>query len=312
MRAVRNTNDGVTVLDVPEPQGDGVVVEPIAVGICGSDLHVLALGPNGVTIGHEIAARHEGRTVAIQPFAFCGACVNCRNGNEHVCTVGARRVYGMQVDGGMAERFLVDPSCLVELPDSFDPAMACLVEPVAVGVHAASRVDLQPGMRVAVIGAGTVGLVGGAVVRSMGIEVDISARHAVQAQAAEKLGLHVGVSGRYDVVFEAAGTDAALAQAIGLCVPAGAVVLPGIYWGDVTIPGMALGLKEVRLLPAIYWGRHDGVREIDEAAALLARLPELPGALVTHRFPLDRAAEAFAVAADKSTGAIKVVVEPAS
>lgn len=309
MRAVRNTAEGVRLLDVPAPEGDGVIVRPTAAGICGSDLHVLALGPNGVTIGHEVGATYEGRTVAIQPFPFCGACGNCRSGNADVCSPGCKAVYGMQLDGGMAEEFLVDPSCLVELPPGLDPAVACLVEPVAVGVHAASRVDLETGMRVAVIGAGTVGLVAGAVARTHGVDVDIAARHAVQAASAERLGLHVGLSGRYDVVFEAAGTDSALAEAVAVVKPAGAVVMPGIHWGPVTIPGMAVGLKEVRLLPAIYWGQHDGVREIDAAASLLARLPELPDALITHRFPLERATEAFEVAADRSSGAIKVVLE---
>jgi threonine dehydrogenase-like Zn-dependent dehydrogenase len=58
------------------------------------------------------------------------------------------------------------------------------------------------------------------------------------------------------------------------------------------------------------YGRHAGGRDADAAAALLAATPELPRALITHRFPLDAAREAFAVAADKKSGAIKVVLEP--
>lgn len=299
------------MVEVPDPAGDGVVVTPLAVGICGSDLHVLDLGPNGVTVGHEIAARHEGRTVAIQPFAFCGECSNCLSGRHQVCSLGAKAVYGLQVDGGMADALLVDPACLVDLPAGIDAVDACLVEPVAVAVHSCGLVDLQPGMRVGVVGAGTVGLVGGAVARTHGVDVDIAARHPHQAACAERLGLGVGLSGRYDVVFDAAGSPTSIREAIGACRSAGTVVLPGIHWGDVTIPGLALALREIRLQPSVYWGlHHDGRREMDEAADVLARLPELSGALVTHRFPLERAAEAFAVAADKTSGAIKVVVEP--
>jgi threonine dehydrogenase-like Zn-dependent dehydrogenase len=77
-----------------------------------------------------------------------------------------------------------------------------------------------------------------------------------------------------------------------------------------TVPGLAVGLKEVTLRPSLYWGCHDGRRETDLAAEVLARLPDLPTALITHRFPLDRAADAFATAADRASGAIKVVVEP--
>lgn len=316
MRAVRNTDDGVRVVDVPGPEpgaddsgAGGVVVNPVGVGICGSDLHVLDMGVNGITIGHEVGAYLDGRPVAIQPFPFCGTCAQCAAGNQHVCSSGSRAVYGMQVDGGMAEQFLVDPSCIVELPDGIDVSAACLVEPVAVGVHAVHKADLEPGMRVGVVGAGCVGLVAGAVARSRGVQVDIAARHGGQAAAAEKLGLHNGLQGKYDVVFDGAGTDSSIAQALGTVRPAGTVVVPGIYWGNVTMPGLALLLKEVRLLPAIYWGIHEGEREMDLAARLLAQMPELPDALITHRFELDRAAEAFRTAQDRAAGAIKVVVE---
>jgi threonine dehydrogenase-like Zn-dependent dehydrogenase len=309
MRAVRNTAEGVRVVDVPAPDGPGAVVTPVDVGICGSDLHVLSMGPTGVTIGHEIAALHEGRPVSIQPFPFCGRCDNCLAGNHQVCTVGGRAMYGMQLDGGMADQLLVDPACLVPLPERLDVHTACLVEPVAVGVHAVHKVDFQPGMRVAVIGAGCVGLVAGAVARTHGVDIDIAARHPRQSEAAEKLGLRNGVQGKYDVVIDAAGTDSSIAAAIAAAKPAATVVIPGIYWGDVTMPGLALLLKEIRLLPAIYWGMHDGEREIDLAARLLADHPELPDALITHRFPLDRAADAFAAAQDRASGAIKVVVE---
>ncbi len=111
-------------------------------------------------------------------------------------------------------------------------------------------------------------------------------------------------------MFDAAGNDASLTEAITVIRPAGTVVMPALYWDDVTIPGLTLGLKEVRLVPSMYYGHHHGEREIDQAARLLGELPELSDALITHRFPLDRAVEAFAVAADRAAGAIKVIVEP--
>ncbi|MFV0260460.1 MAG: zinc-binding dehydrogenase [Acidimicrobiales bacterium] len=309
MRAARYTDDGVALVDVPPPEGDGVLVTPYRVGICGSDLHVLAMGPSPVTPGHEIAAHLDGRPVAIQPMAFCGSCEACLRGDQHTCTVGNRAVYGMHLDGGMADQLLVAPQCIVELPDGLDPAAAVLVEPIAVGVHAVNRVDVQPGMRVAVIGAGPVGLIAGAVARSRGVEVDIACRYDTQAGVAERLGLHVGVDKRYDLVIDGAGTDSSIALAIKIVRPAGTVLIPGIYWGEVTMPGMSLSLKEINLVPALYWGVNDGEREIDVAARLLAELPEIPDALITHRFPLDRVAEAYATAADRRAGAVKVAIE---
>jgi threonine dehydrogenase-like Zn-dependent dehydrogenase len=310
VRAVRNTADGVRVVEVPEPEGPGVVVEPAAVGICGSDLHVLAMGPSPITIGHEIAGHVDGRPVAVQPFAFCGTCEQCLAGRQNLCLVGTVRLHGAFVDGGMADRLLVDERCVVELPAGLDVADACLVEPVAVAVHAANLVELEQGMRVAVVGAGPIGLLEGAVVAERGIDVDIVARHDRQLAAAERLGLGRRPSGTYDVVFDAAGTTASMARAVELVRSAGEIVMPAICWDPIDLPGLALNLKEAVIRPTMYWGCNDGRRETELAAEVLTRLPHLASTLITHRFPLERAAEAFATAADRAAGAIKVVIEP--
>jgi threonine dehydrogenase-like Zn-dependent dehydrogenase len=317
MRAVRNTNDGIQVLDVAAADvtgmDDPVTVHPLSVGICGSDLHIIGLGMQGVTMGHEIAAMHEGRAVAIQPAAFCGACAACLRGDHHVCPAAGKSIYGIHRDGGLADELIVERQCLVELAESIDPATACLVEPIAVGVHAVNKARPEPGMRVAVIGAGTIGLVAAAAAHSHGVDVDIAARHEPQFAAAERLGLRPvqdnELGAGYDLVIDAAGTESSLTAAIGAIRPAGTIVVPGIYWGDITVPGLALCLKEAQLKVALYYGYHEGERETDVAAQLLADIPELPGALISHRFELDRAGQAFDTAADRAAGAIKVVVD---
>lgn len=169
-------------------------------------------------------------------------------------------------------------------------------------------------MRVAVIGAGSIGLAAAAVARSLtGERVDLVARHTPQFEAGEQLGLCTVRSDEltdgYDVVIDAAGTESSLAASIDAVRPAGAIVVPGIYWTDITVPGLALCLKEVQLRVALYYGYHDGEREIDVAAAVLADIPELADALITHRFELEQAPAAFATAADRAAGAIKVVVD---
>jgi threonine dehydrogenase-like Zn-dependent dehydrogenase len=93
--------------------------------------------------------------------------------------------------------------------------------------------------------------------------------------------------------------------------PGGVVSIPALHWEGLAIPnGLQLTMKEVRLQYAFTYGHHHGEREVDQAAALLAVTPELAGAVVTHRFGLDDAPEAFRVAADRAAGAIKVVLEP--
>ncbi len=314
MRGVRNTEEGPRVVEVAEPEpradADEVVLTVAAAGICGSDLHLLAFGPSSTTMGHEIGGWLDGRAVTFCPVVTCGTCAACRNGHSAICQVGSNAVYGIHRNGGMADRVVVERAAVVDLPDGFDPALASLVEPVAVGVHGTNAAQIEAGMRVAVVGAGTVGLVAAAVARHRGAEVDIVARHPSQLAAAERLGVGTATSGRYDVTVDAAGTASAVALAAKLARPGATLLISGTYWGDVTMPGMVIQLKELRLLPVVYYGNHEGEREIDVAAQVLADLPELEAALVTHRFPLDDVAEAFRVAADKSTGSIKVLLEP--
>jgi threonine dehydrogenase-like Zn-dependent dehydrogenase len=101
-----------------------------------------------------------------------------------------------------------------------------------------------------------------------------------------------------------------LASAVHLAKPSAQVVIPGIYWGPVALPGLALCLKQVSLCPTTLYGRHAGGRDVDNAAALLATTPELVSTIVTHRFALDDAVDAFSAAASRSSGAIKVLLEP--
>ncbi|HEX7095611.1 MAG TPA: zinc-binding dehydrogenase, partial [Acidimicrobiales bacterium] len=130
-----------------------------------------------------------------------------------------------------------------------------------------------------------------------------------QIEAAERLGAG-RTSGVYDVVIDAAGSESGLARCAELARPEGRVVLLGVYHGLIPFPGVPALVKELTIVNAMAYGRHDGVRETDEVASMLAADPEIARTLITHRFPLDDAAEAFRVAADRASGAIKVVLEP--
>jgi threonine dehydrogenase-like Zn-dependent dehydrogenase len=139
--------------------------------------------------------------------------------------------------------------------------------------------------------------------------VDLVARHDTQRAAGARLGAGEPSDG-YDLVVDAAGTKSALEQALALCRPGARLLLVATYWSGLELPGFALCLKEVDVLPASMYGRAGVARDVDVAAGALAASPELARAMITHRFPLEAAPEAFAAAADRASGAIKVVLEP--
>ncbi len=310
MRGVRNTEDGIQVLEVPapEPTGDQVRVRVAASGICGSDLHLLGWGPMPVTLGHEIAGwLDDGTPVAIEPVHRCGTCDRCLDGDTHRCREG--QSIGIGIDGGMADELVVPPECVVPLPDRLAVGDASLVEPVACAVHALHRARVEPGQRVAVVGGGTLGIASVAAAVDAGCETGFVARHPHQSAAAEAVGGRPA-EGRYDVVIEAAGTSSAFAEAAKRVRVRGTIALLGTHWEDLIAAGMPLTTKELDIVACLAYGRHGGSREVESAATLLAAVPELASAMITHRFPLDDAAEAFRVAADRSAGAIKVTLEP--
>jgi threonine dehydrogenase-like Zn-dependent dehydrogenase len=313
MRAVRVHGGHVAVDDVPTSAGAGVRVRVRSAGICGSDLHLIAAGvieAARVTLGHEVAGvTDDGTPVAIEPLAPCGACGPCLEGEYNLCRTSGAMLFGIGRDGGMADEIWVPARALVPLPVGVDVRDASLVEPLAVVVHSFRRAAARPDQRVVVIGGGTIGLCAVAVGRALGCEVGLVARHEHQRVAGERLGASE-VAGEYDIVVEAAGSESALARAVELAKPSGQVVIPGIYWGSVALPGLTMCLKQVSLCPTTLYGRHAGGRDVDSAAALLATTPALATTIVTHRFPLDAAVEAFEVAAGRSSGAIKVILEP--
>jgi threonine dehydrogenase-like Zn-dependent dehydrogenase len=307
MRAVRANGSEVALVEVPAPAGDGVRVKVGYAGICGSDLALLDGGEcDDVILGHELAGwTPDGIPVAIEPQVPCEVCPPCLAGAYNVCVEGDDTCLGLaSLDGGMADEVLVPERCLVPLPERISLADACLVEPIAVGLHGLRRARVQAGERVAVIGGGSIGLLAGAVARALGAEAAIATRHPHQRQMADRLGLAVP-DGDYDAVVVAAAGRDAVDQAAGLARAGGRIVFLALIEGSL-LEGDA-AMRELTAITSMGYAGN-GRREIEQAADLLADQPEL-GELITHRFPLDRAVEAFQVARDRSAGAIKVVLE---
>lgn len=316
MKSIRVLDGTPTLEEGDFALRDGDVrVKVAAVGICGSDLHLLDAGwAEGRVLGHEISGHlDDGRAVAIEPFRSCGHCRPCTDGDRHACTDGAA-VMGIVVDGGMAEFLSVPVDALVPLAGGVDIGHASLVENLAVAVHGLNRARLEARDRVAVVGAGPIGLALVAALRRSGLAVSIAARHEHQRVAASRLGADViddsaDFAGGFDVVFDAVGNTASIKESVRRVRRAGRICMVGSFWDPVEID-VGILMQEAELIPAMMYGRTPNGREIDGAAALLAELPELGPTMITHRFPLDGAAEAFAAARDRASGAIKVVFEP--
>lgn len=310
MKAVR-VRDGIpTFGDEPNPDGPGVRVHVEAASICSSDLALLDMGMvENLILGHEIAGfTDDGSAVAIEPIASCATCVACAEGSQAHCLNGPGLI-GVARDGGMAEQIVVPTHTIVPLPSGVDPSTASLVEPLAVALHAIARGRISESDTVLVVGAGAIGLACVAVLTSMGIACDVAARHPHQQQAAERLGGSTDTGDGYDVVIDSVGTAEAFAQAVSHGRPGVRIVEVGMFWNPVPVDVMAC-LKEVEIIGAAMYGGLAPDREIDRAARILGDRPAIADVMITHRFPLDGATEAFATASDRTTGAIKVVFEP--
>lgn len=314
MRAVRRLDTGVTVVDVPEPGVPAIdqhVVHVVSAGICGSDVHMLAEGLGGVTFGHEFGGRlADGTMVAVRPTGMCGTCAPCMAGRGNLCGDAFMRFHGGTRDGGFADQVVVDTNEIYLLPTSLAPTSAALVEPLAVAVHGLRRTALHAGQRIAIIGGGSVGLAVVAAARHAGLEVDIEARYEHQQRAADALGAHIGLGRKggaqqYDVVVDAVGSQSAFDRAVKVCRSGGVVIELGVFW-DPVMMGRDVVLREVTIAPAVFYAHSHDEDDFTTAIEVLARRPDIEDILVTHRFALEDAAEAFRVAADRSSGAIKV------
>ncbi|MEQ8483631.1 MAG: alcohol dehydrogenase catalytic domain-containing protein [Pseudomonadales bacterium] len=329
---------GVVQKSPPEPKPGWVRLAVTASGICGSDLNLLYAHGNasvGVQPGHEVAGIVDalgdgldgasgptlGSPVALEPLIGCGHCNACRRGRHNLCP--SVRLCGFTRPGGMAEYLVVPADAVHAVPDSLPAHIAALSEPMAVCVRGVRLARLSPGDRVAILGAGSIGLLAIVAARSAGAsEVLITARHPHQQALARSLGadavfadtrelLDAVGDQHVDVTIETVGGHATtLADTIAVTRSGGRVVVLGVFEGMAQIPGFEFFRKELSLLASNCYGRECAHGDFAAAADLVGRERDRLAPLVTHRFKLDQIAEAFATAADKTTLSIKVQVQP--
>lgn len=324
--------DDVRLDDVPEPTPgpDDVVLDVAACGICGSDVGYARLGgvqgpaPEPMPIGHELAG-----TVS-----FVGA--NCtgltRVGDRVVLHPGAAG-FGLGnggPEGGFTRHLLVrgasQGKSLFPIPDDMPFEIAALAEPLGVGMHAVDQAEVVPGDRVAVLGAGPIGLAAIATLADRGIRDIVSVdRSPMRLEVARKLGatetidagsedlwealgrIH-GKSQLYwmdvvgtNVFIEATGAGALLADVVGRCAAKSRISVVALHRQPVPIDFMNVLTKEITIRGSIEYPER-----YEEMIELLARRNLSP--MITHRYPLEAFSEAFEVARSPDAGA-KVMVD---
>jgi threonine dehydrogenase-like Zn-dependent dehydrogenase len=318
---------------LPEPRPGWVRLAIGAVGVCGTDLHLYhgKLGKvEGLQPGHEIAGTVDavgdgvsiatGTRVAVEPQTGCGVCHHCTRGYVNRCT--QQRIFGVSSRGGMAQYLTVPIGSLHEVPATLSMNVAALAEPMAVATRGGRLANIDVGDRVVILGAGTIGLLSIPIARSAGAgEVLITARHPHQAAMARALGatqvfdssaaLLAALGPHADVVLETVGGNAdTIADAVAVARGGATVVMLGVFEGDVKMPGLTFASKELTLVGSMCYARDARIGDFALGTQLIVRHAAEVAPLVTHRFPLDDVARAYATASDKKQGSVKVQVEP--
>jgi L-iditol 2-dehydrogenase len=313
----------VTEVDVGDP-GDGeVLIRVRAVGLCGSDAHWFEEGSIGdagldvgLILGHEFCGVIEsgprsGQRVAVDPAIPCLVCEQCQRERHNLCL--DLRFAGHGPTNGALREYLVWPErCLVSLRDDMPDEVGALLEPLGVAIHAVDLAEVDDTMTVGVIGVGPIGLLVVMVLQARGVtRIVATDLLSHRLEAAASLGAKVepttmvDTSAPFDVVFDAAGTDAALASALARTRPGGVVVVVGIPPGDrTTVTSSVARRKELTLR----WCRRMAAGDLARAASLaVGRATELRS-LVTHRYSLNEAGKAFETLVTRQ--GIKVLVGP--
>jgi len=330
MKSLRLHNPGDLRLHeepIPVPGEGEKLLRVTAVGICGSDLHWFSEAGIGdarlekpLVLGHEFTAlTDEGERVAVDPAITCGICEYCSRGDPNLCE---NLIFAGHAnhDGALREQMAWPRRCLYPIPDQMSYTDGVMLEPLGIAIHAVDLAHLRPGMSVGIFGCGPIGLLILQLARLAGankiLATDILP-HRVEAACAfgadethlveGSLGDREAVwfDGRgLDVVFEAAGENAAVEMAVAAACPGGKVILVGIPSDDRTsftasvARRKGLTFKLVRRMKLTY----PRAIQLVESGKVNVR------SLVTHTFPLENSAEAFAVAVRRE--GLKVIITP--
>jgi L-iditol 2-dehydrogenase len=332
------------VVDLPLPPDPGpgeVLLKVRSVGICGSDLHWYLDGRIGSNVcvfpqilGHEpvaeivavgagVPASRVGERVFVEPAIPCGHCEHCVGGNPHLCP--ECRFLGSSPTKGLFREFGVMPAHnALALPAELSDAAATVAEPLSIILHTMELAGMRVGDTVAVLGSGPIGMLCAAVARMSGASrVFVADKVAHRVSLGLKMGGDVGIhtatesvcdkimdltGGRgVDVVLDAAAMTETINWGIRIARRGGTFVLVGLPTEvELNIDLHTAMNKEVPIKTV----RRSRLNTDMALALIQAR--RISDALITHRFPLERTAEAFETLVEYADGVGKVIIEVAS
>lgn len=287
---------------MPVPGLDEILLRVAACGVCGTDVHIFRgeyLGDYPVIPGHEFAGEvvavgsdvrrfRIGDRVAVEPNIACDNCYPCLNNRQNFCLNW--QAVGVTRPGGMAE-FAVAPEKVVFDIGSLPYEHAAFVEPLSCVIHGIERTEVRLADRIAILGAGPIGLLLLQVVMQQGVaDVAVLERQPARAKLALSLGavswvddLAMMPPDAFDVVIDATGVPGVMARSVELARPGGTVLLFGVppRGADLTLDAFAIFEKGLTLRSSF-----TSKRNSYQAVAMLQSGHLKVSELISHRLPL--------------------------
>ncbi len=277
---------------VPQPGPGQVLVKVIRIGICGSDIHVYhgkhPFTSYPVTQGHEVSGEvaalgdgvenlSVGQKVTIEPQVFCGECYPCRHGKYNLCE--SLKVMGFQTTGAASTYFVLSADKVTVLPDRISFDEGAMIEPLAVAVHANRQCGVSDGHNIAVIGAGPIGILVAQTAQAFGAATvmitDISDFRLAKARACgighayntEKTDFNDALLNAFgpdkaDVIFDCAGQDITISQAIAHARKGSKIILVAVFEDKASVDLAVLNDHEIDLNTSMMYRHEDYVDAI--------------------------------------------------
>lgn len=289
--------------------GDFVVRKPMVLGHEASGVVRL--------VGEGVQGFEEGDRVALEPGIPCGRCPICKEGRYNLCP-DVKFAATPPVDGSLAHFISHPASFCFKLPSMVSFDEAALFEPLSVGIHACRRGNVSLGHRVLITGAGPIGIICMLVAKSCGAsEVIIHDIDPERLQVAKELGAHrvhvsnaevdpkdVGIGIDADVCIDATGAEPAIKTCIYGAKRGGVVVVVGMGRPEISFPVLEASIREVDLRGVFrYCNTYPTALELVASGKVQLKR------LVTHRFKMADAEEAFSTARDRNSKSIKVIID---